>query len=614
MLSVYTEVERFALRDVDPTDYYITHAYTGLDTLHLSLPRGHPHYDKLAEEVTLEAEGRLYTIKTVNEMVTKTNFTADLDLDDWRATYWRTYTSETLKLSQVLDKIMPTGWSQIGTATIPERRTIDLEDITSYDVLLQTMDTYNVVYQYDNVAKTVTVVQPELREPDGGYLTDQLNLRSLNFKGQTNELVTRLYPRGKDGLTIASVNGGKEYIEDTSYTGKIVSAAWVDERYTVAENLLADAKAKLGKLAYPVRSYECEAVDLAKTEGGKYEHLGLDLYRVVTLIDRHRRTRIDHRVVEVREYPLSPEQNVVTLSNTMPRIQSIIKEVQKQAEQASKDAAEVVNKVSGIDKLIKDEIADVTQTITGAKGGHVVTRFNAQNEPEEILIMDTGNTATAKNVWRWNLGGFAHSSSGIDGPYDTAITIDGKIIGKFISALVIVGKQITAGRIESADKSVYIDLDTGDAAVKKIIGENGVIIDLADTTRQTQNGAVSYHGARFRVGSTAFLHIAQEEMGARVAMLTDDSLLIEAGQNKPYAKKAWIRLKSLNSETPEAYITVGQTSFWLSPTAAALMVYDSSGNITARFHADGASKKMQIGVDGSRLDLMGNVYVNGRQI
>ena len=97
-------------------------------------------------------------------------------------------------------------------------------------------------------------------------------------------------------------------------------------------------------------------------------------------------------------------------------------------------------------------IAHATELITGGLGGHVVFTLNADGEPEEILIMDTDDTSTAVNVWRFNQGGLGHSHSGYAGPYDdVALTMDGKINASMITAGVMNANLITAGTM-AADR------------------------------------------------------------------------------------------------------------------------------------------------------------------
>jgi len=78
------------------------------------------------------------------------------------------------------------------------------------------------------------------------------------------------------------------------------------------------------------------------------------------------------------------------------------------------------------DILIKAK-EDATKLITSAMGGFI---YKTQNE---LFIMDTNNLNTAQKVWRWNLNGLGYSNNGINGPYEIAITQDGKIVADFIT-------------------------------------------------------------------------------------------------------------------------------------------------------------------------------------
>lgn len=113
--------------------------------------------------------------------------------------------------------------------------------------------------------------------------------------------------------------------------------------------------------------------------------------------------------------------------------------------------------------LIQQAINSATNLITGNKGGYVVLHdTNGDEEPDEILVMDMPSVETAQRVWRWNNSGFGYSENGYNGPYETAITMDGTIMGKFIAGLTIAGSQIISGIIKSGTRpEVYFDLDAG---------------------------------------------------------------------------------------------------------------------------------------------------------
>ena len=127
-------------------------------------------------------------------------------------------------------------------------------------------------------------------------------------------------------------------------------------------------------------------------------------------------------------------------------------------------------------------INNATNLITGNNGGYVVLKTDANNKPYEILIMDTDNIQTALKVWRWNKNGLGFSNNGYSGPYNTAITNDGKIVADFILAGIFNGNLIRTGAIEGG--TVSWNLDTG------ALNVNNDIIYNPTTKTTTLNNTV----------------------------------------------------------------------------------------------------------------------------
>lgn len=103
---------------------------------------------------------------------------------------------------------------------------------------------------------------------------------------------------------------------------------------------------------------------------------------------------------------------------------------------------------------IRTAVQNATKLIRGGLGGHVVMMADGNGLPQEILIMDTDDIATATKVWRWNLGGLGYSNTGYDGDFGTAITMDGQIVANYITAGVFDGAIIKAGSIAADALSV----------------------------------------------------------------------------------------------------------------------------------------------------------------
>ena len=106
-------------------------------------------------------------------------------------------------------------------------------------------------------------------------------------------------------------------------------------------------------------------------------------------------------------------------------------------------------------------IDNATALIQGGLGGYVVMKTNANGQPEEILVMDTPDTATAVNVIRINKNGIGFSQNGYQGPFETAWTIDGHFVADFIDSGTLNANLIRSGTITSQDGSCSWNLTTG---------------------------------------------------------------------------------------------------------------------------------------------------------
>lgn len=120
----------------------------------------------------------------------------------------------------------------------------------------------------------------------------------------------------------------------------------------------------------------------------------------------------------------------------------------KQQSEISSIKTTIKRSQSKVTEDIKKAIENATNLITGQSGGCVV--LNPPENPQEILILDEPKIEDALNVWRFNSGGLGHSSTGYNGTYSIAMTMDGAIVADFIRSGQIDGALIRADSIESA--------------------------------------------------------------------------------------------------------------------------------------------------------------------
>ena len=129
-------------------------------------------------------------------------------------------------------------------------------------------------------------------------------------------------------------------------------------------------------------------------------------------------------------------------------VQSSFADTVIEQNKAITDLTEVVSKgFSDATAEIQAAIAEATAAITGNSGGYVV--LHPGEHPQEILIMDSPNIATAVHVWRWNASGLGYSSTGYNGTYGLAMTMNGAIVADYITAGTLNGGLLRADSVQA---------------------------------------------------------------------------------------------------------------------------------------------------------------------
>lgn len=117
-------------------------------------------------------------------------------------------------------------------------------------------------------------------------------------------------------------------------------------------------------------------------------------------------------------------------------------------------------KITKVYSSLQEAIKEVTDKLTGKTSGFISFRYDEDEVPVEMFIMDTKDTDTAKKIWRWNSEGLGYSSNGINGPYEVAVTSDGEIVGSLIQADSIGANSINIdGVIERYNESGTVMID-----------------------------------------------------------------------------------------------------------------------------------------------------------
>lgn len=198
-----------------------------------------------------------------------------------------------------------------------------------------------------------------------------------------------------------------------------------------------------------------------------------------------------------------------------PKLVAVASAAQRSAAQANYIAAQ---------KVSSDEmdaaIESATAQITGNNGGYVVLHdSDNDDQPDELLVMNTPSINTATKVWRFNLSGLGHSNNGYSGTYGLALTADGNIVAN----------KVVVGTLGDQAGLNYWNMETGDFQIKALseYGWNpqvGVLQTYAGEDIQT------YAGENIQAYSEATYSLIQTNAN-QIRLVTEDAAHLQSELN-----------------------------------------------------------------------------------
>lgn len=411
MLKILNNGKFFPVARKD--NFNIVTNYEGEQTLSFDVYIKDPIYRLIAEEAVISFRDNNYRIKKINQRTKKATVNCSIDLNEWKSNFFHEFHTEYKLFSEVVNQITPDGWVIEDAGTITGRRAITLEGVTSYDVLMQCKKTYNIVFEYHTTDKLIKVKKPDVIQSRGLYLTDELNLKELTFKGDSSDFITRLYAFGKktenvdeDGniasveyVDFAGINDGKTYVDNRNYNDSIIVGYWQDDRYLDPQELLDDAIDKLKVLSIPARSYGCNIIDLSRTVE-KYKCLDFKMYDKVTLLDSASGVCVMHQIVEYTEYPDDEKQNKIVLSSEFKKITGTIDDIKQTVSSIDTDIKRNENFINEIIRDVQSNTMRINNTYTRGETDVKVESLIQQSTDEINLSLQevekTGNETKEK--------------------------------------------------------------------------------------------------------------------------------------------------------------------------------------------------------------------------
>lgn len=349
-------------------------------------------------------------------------------------------------------------------------------------------DSNDSLYRYSNYEDTRTTFKEKLISRLGGhlvirhvdglrildYLADEdyytkndqgirfgKNLLDFSKNMDASDLVTCVIPLGAkldeeeqdpsleaisdQRITIASVNGGVDYVTDDNAVreyGKIYKTVTWDD-VSLPENLMKKGEEYLKSAQFEKMVLELKAVDLnLKDDSFQRFEVGNKIQCTSTPngLDK------EFPLTKKKTYITSFKDNTVTLGDETSSVSYTSSNRQNTAE-----IEETIKSLPSKSEILQEALRSAQDLINKQ-----VASGYAVHTPNEFIVADDKEYKDkAKNLWRWGLGGLTHYSQGYDGPIDgVALTMDGKINGEMLLVNSVKTESLDAGYRTSVETKI----------------------------------------------------------------------------------------------------------------------------------------------------------------
>lgn len=435
-------------------------------------------------------------------------------------------------------------------------------------------DKNDYVYKYTNWESTLEVIKTDLLKTYGGYLRirkengvrylDYLadypntntqviefgsNLLDFTHDMVASDIVTAVIPLGArledvtevEGLdaylTIKDVNGGVDYVYSQeavkSYGWIFKTVKWDDVH--IADNLLKKGNEYLTDIQFAQITLTVSAVDLHMLHVDMERIKVLDEIRVTSSpngLDRF------FPVSEMTIYLDKPSNNKLTLGTSYSK-----NSLSTKTESNMTSIKDKIDSLPNKSEILEEARENASQLIHSATNGHVVTTADEQ------LIMDTADKKTARKLWRWNLNGLGYSKTGYNGTYDTAITMDGQIVGERLIGGSVTADKLSVSYKSSVEKQISDAIDDSNDYTDDKLKSYWTRVEVETAIKNTKDAilisaketATSYTDDKLKSYSTsAQIKVKTDSIESEVKKkLNSSELSTKIQQNESAVKIAW---------------------------------------------------------------------------
>lgn len=358
------------------------------------------------------------------------------------------------------------------------------------------------------------------------------NLKEMTCTTNWDNVVTKLMPVGKDGLMLDEVYLYSKTQYDIPFT-KVVSF-----NQNIDQDLYKDADGKLDEVAY-----NNALIDDLRKQGQAYVDENCvpkvnytlkaniekvtDIGDTIEVIDEPMGVDIITHVISYDYDCILGKYTELEFGNFQQKVSDLMGTVSSTIEKSVEKTNEKLQ------VIFSDAIQHAQDTILGMLGNSYVVY-----EGDKILVVDALPKEEAHNVIMINSGGIAFSSTGINGTFESAWTIDNVLNMQHINVINLVADMIKGGTLKlgsNLNQNGQIEVyDEANNLIAKL-DKNGLIMYGLDGSYLVVNNYVGFAGYD-RTGAKTFW-VSGDEFHQKKSVIEEEITLCNKARFIPITVK-----------------------------------------------------------------------------
>ena len=442
--------------------------------------------------------------------------------------------------SYVVDKNCNDALDHLNSATdnpSPFQTVSDIAEVNSYrcvrtslyDAFSTVLERWGGHFVRDNYR---FAIMSTIGRDNGVTVRYKKNLKEMTCTANWDNVVTKLMPVGKDGLLLDEVYLYSKTQYDIPFT-KVVSF-----NQNIDQDLYKDTEGHLDEVAY-----NNALIDDLRKQGQAYvdencvpkvnytlkanlEKL-TDIGDTIEVIDEPMGIDIVTHVISYDYDCILRKYTELEFGNFQQKVSGLMGTVSSTIQQS------VEQNNSALQVVFSDAIQHAQETILGMLGNSYVVY-----EGDKILVVDALPKEEAHNVIMINSGGIAFSSTGINGAFESAWTIDNVLNMQHINVVNLVADMIKGGTLKlgsNLNQNGQIEVyDEANNLIAKL-DKNGLIMYGLDGSYLVVNNYVGFAGYD-RTGAKTFW-VSGDEFHQKKSVIEEEITLCNKARFIPITVK-----------------------------------------------------------------------------